>query len=337
MKFSRRYILVLLGVCISGFFLWRAFEGLDFAAIWVHIQQANPIWLLVGAVVYFAAVATISLRWQYLLRSMTNASLRQIIPLVSIGYMGNNVYPFRSGEILRIALLRRNHGIPFARATTTVVVERVFDGLVMLTFILVPLLFIDISSPVVRRVALVAAPLFLTALAVFLLLAARPNLLRRLVALVADRLPGKLGDVLRHLGEEVIGGLECLRSPSDLAGAVVASYLSWAIEASVYWIVSFAFDLNLSYAVMLLTVGVVNLAGLLPATPGQIGVYEFFVRTVLIAAGIDETRATAYALVVHAVIWLPVTLVGLYFLARQGLNLGSLTHARQLGGEAISS
>jgi uncharacterized membrane protein YbhN (UPF0104 family) len=98
----------------------------------------------------------------------------------------------------------------------------------------------------------------------------------------------------------------------------------------VYWLVSFAFNLNVGYPVMLLVVGVVNLAGLIPASPGQIGVFEFFVRTVLMAVGVDEATATAYALVVHVVIWLPVTLVGFYFLARQGLNWQAVTHAREL-------
>lgn len=73
---------------------------------------------------------------------------------------------------------------------------------------------------------------------------------------------------------------------------------------------------------MLLTVGVVNLAGLIPASPGQIGVFEFFVSLVLIAVAVPDTVAHAYALVVHVVIWLPVTLVGFFFLVRQGFGLG---------------
>ena len=81
---------------------------------------------------------------------------------------------------------------------------------------------------------------------------------------------------------------------------------------------------------MLLTVGVVNLAGLIPASPGQIGVFEFFVSLVLIAVGVADTEAHAYALVVHLVIWLPVTLAGFAFLVRQGLGWGAITHAREL-------
>ncbi len=324
------------GILISVIFLWGAFRNLNPQQVWVNIQTANPIWLIIGAAVYFIAVAIISLRWQFLLRSFKVISLRNLIPLVAIGYAGNNVYPFRSGEILRIVLLQRNHRVPIARATTTVIVERVFDGLVMLTFILIPLLILDVSSPEVRTVASFAAPIFLTALVVFLVLAARPELLRSLMRMISHRLPERLSELLRTTGEEIISGLEGLRTPADLAGTVVCSYLTWAVEASVYWLVSQAFGLDLSYPVMLLVVGVVNLAGLIPASPGQFGVFEFFASTVLVGAGVADGPALAYALVVHMVIWLPVTLVGLFFLLRQGLHLTDISQAQPLESQSAA-
>jgi uncharacterized protein (TIRG00374 family) len=249
--------------------------------------------------------------------------------------MGNNVYPFRTGEVLRVVLLQRNHRVPMMKSATTVVVERIFDGLVMLSFIVLSLSLLDVASPEIRQVASLTAPIFLVGLAVFLILAARPNLLRRLLELVSRPLPASLRALLLRVGEDVIGGLEGLRSPSDLLGTIVSSYLSWAVHAVVYWMVAFAFQLDVSYVAMLLTVGVVNLVGLIPASPGQIGVFEFFVGLVMRAIGVDEAQSTAYALVVHVVIWLPVTLLGFYFLARQGLSWQAVTHARELEQPAV--
>ncbi len=329
MKYGKWFVAGL-GIAVSAVFLWFAFRNLKPETVWMHIQQANPLWLLVGSVVYFGAVALITLRWGYLLRAIQYVSPRRLFPLVTIGYMGNNVYPFRSGEVLRILLLQRQHHVPMAKATTIVIVERVFDGLVMLTFIVVSLLFVEIASPEVRRVAMFAAPIFLTALGVFFVLARRPQILRSLLARLEHLLPGRLHQIAERIGEGVIGGLEGLRTPADLAGTIFFSYTSWMVEASVYWIVSFAFGLNVSYPAMLLTVGVVNLAGLIPASPGQIGVFEFFVSTVVMAVGVPDAQAHAFAVVVHVVIWLPVTLVGFLFLARQGMGWGSITRAREL-------
>lgn len=330
-----KWLVASLGIFISGVFLWFAFRNLKPEAVWLHIQQINLAWLIIGAAVYFIAVTLISLRWQFLLRASKLISVWSLVPLVAIGYMGNNVYPFRSGEVLRILLLQREQRVPIARATTTVVVERAFDGIVMLTFIVVSLLLVDINSPEIRKVAMVAAPIFLTSATVFFIMAARPDWLRRLMYLTRYVLPGRVHKIISHIGEDVIDGLKGLRTPKDLAGAVICSFASWMVEAFVYWLVSFAFNLEVGYPVMLLTVGVVNLAGLIPASPGQIGVFEFFGGLVLIAAGIDATQAQAYILVVHVVIWLPVTLVGFFFLVRQGLGWNAITHAQELEQRAV--
>lgn len=331
----KRWLIAASGILISLVFLWLAFRNLHPEQVWGSIRQADALLLLAGAIWYFAAVTVISLRWQFLLNAIQRIPLRSLFPLVCIGYAGNNIYPFRSGEILRTILLQRNHQISFTRGVTTVVVERVFDGLVMLTFILVPLLVSDVPSQEVRMVAQVAAPIFLTALVVFFVLAARPNLLRRLYAIIGRFLPEVLHERLSGLVEDVINGLDGLRSPLDLAGTIVSSYVTWALEASVYWIVSMAFNLETSYLTMLLVVGVVNLAGLIPASPGQFGVFESFASAVLISAGVAEIQAVAFALTVHMVIWLPVTLAGLFFLLQQGLNISAITRAQQLEQKVV--
>lgn len=332
----RQQFLVVVGLLISAGFLWFAFRDLQPGDVLDTIAQADRGLLLLGAVVYFGAVVVITLRWQFLVRAVTFVPLRRLIPLVCIGYMGNNVYPFRSGEALRVYLLYRNDGVPVVKGATTVLVERVFDGLVMLTFIMLPLLFIDIASDSIRQVAQVAAPLFLTALIVFLMLAAQPEILRRLVRFISRTLPGKSGDLVAAVSEDIIAGLEGLRSPAHLAGTVIASYTCWAIEASVYWLVGLAFSLEVGYPVMLVVVGTVNLAGLIPASPGQIGVFEFFASAVLIGAGVEEALALSYALTVHLVIWLPVTVAGFVFLARQGLNWRAITQAHDLESQPVT-
>jgi uncharacterized protein (TIRG00374 family) len=334
---NTKWLAVGLGILISGVFLWFAFRNLKPEEVLGYIQNLDVGWLLLGASVYFVGVTLISLRWSFLLRSIQRVPLKALIPLVSIGYMGNNVYPFRSGEVLRIILLQRNYGVPVVKSGTTVVIERVFDGLVMLTFIVVSLIFVKNVAPEIKMVAKIAAPIFITAVAVFFVLAARPNTLRQLMHPFGRFAPRRLHKIFSRLADGVTEGLEGLRTPADLAGAIISSFASWMVEASVYWMVSFAFHLEVSYPAMLLTVGVVNLAGLIPASPGQIGVFEFFVSLVMVAVGVTEAQAKAYALVVHVVIWLPVTLVGFLFLARQGLGWGAITHAREMETEAVSS
>lgn len=324
-----KWLVTIIGLVISALFLYLAFRDLQPEAVISHLQSLDWGWILVASTMYTLVVTLISLRWQFMLRSIQSVPLRSLMMLVSIGYMGNNVYPFRSGEILRTVLLQHHHQIPFAKGATTVVVERILDGLIMLSFVVISLLFIDVTSPLVRQVAGVAAPIFVGAMAIFLVLAARPNWMRWIIRLVCRFLPGRLAQIVTHLGEDVIAGLQGLRTPLDLAGAVLCTYASWMVEASIYWAVSFAFGLNLTYPQVLLVTGVANLAGLVPAAPGQIGVFEFAVKSVMLAYGITEAQAQAYALVVHVILWLPVTVAGFIFLAREGLGWSAISRARE--------
>lgn len=323
----KKWLITTIGLVISAVFLFLAFRNLNPWAVVAYLQGIHWGWLLVASLLYFAVVPLISVRWYFMLRSVQPIPLRSLVALVSIGYMGNNVYPFRSGEVLRVILLQHHHRVPLARAATTVIVERVMDGLVMLSFVVLPLLLIDLASPLVRQVAMVAAPIFVGAMMMFLILAARPDWLRWLLRLIGRFLPGALNRFILHLGEDVLAGLEGLRTPLDLAGAVTFTFASWMVEAVIYLTVSLAFGLNLTYPQMLLITGVVNLAGIVPAAPGQIGVFEFAVKTILLAYGVAEPQAQAYALVVHVILWLPVTIAGFIFLAREGLGWSAITRA----------
>jgi uncharacterized protein (TIRG00374 family) len=320
----RNQLLVILGIFISLFFLWVAFNGLNPAAVWRYVQEAQVGWLLLGVGVFFISMVLIAWRWGFLLRGVRRLPILYLSGLVSIAYMGNNVYPLRAGEFLRIFLLQRDYQVPVARTTTTIFIERIFDGFVMLLFILVPLRFISIASPQLQQAVEVAAPLFGGGLLAFLILALNPGWIRALTRFMMRFLPAKPGVLVYKLSEDVISGMDSLRQPRWLAGATLASFATWVFNAAVYWVVSFAFGLQHSFWVFLVITGAVNLAGVLPASPGQIGVFEFFVSTILIAVGVADELAIAYALVVHLVIWLPPTLLGFVLLIRRGFDLAAI-------------
>src|SRR4051794_8958383 len=110
---NQRWI-VIFGLAVSAVFLAVAFGGLKPAEVWEYIRQANPILLLIAVFWYFTSVAGISLRWQSLLNATKHVRFGTLFRLVCVTYMGNNVYPLRSGEILRVVLLQRDEKVPLA-------------------------------------------------------------------------------------------------------------------------------------------------------------------------------------------------------------------------------
>ena len=158
MSFLRKRWKFVFGVAISIVFLWFSLRGLHLQAVWHYIQVANFWWILPAVAVYFAAVWARTWRWHYLLRPLKSVPLKRLFPIVCIGYFGNNVYPARAGEVIRAFVLRRNEGISVSASLATIIVERVFDGLVMLLFVFFALPFVGFEQiPAIYRVTIVAA------------------------------------------------------------------------------------------------------------------------------------------------------------------------------------
>jgi uncharacterized protein (TIRG00374 family) len=198
-----------------------------------------------------------------------------------------------------------------------------------LTFIFTALLFVDLQSDALDTVILVTTPLFFGALLVFFWLASQPNLTRRLSAyLIRMLLPWRFRQRALNLVEHFLSGLEALRSGRALALAIFFAVWSWTTEASTYWIVMQAFEFRVSFFVLLLVVGFGNLATILPSTAGYIGTFHAAAIVTLTAFGVPKAVAASYALVMHATLWLPITLAGLFYLLRLGLRWSDFQQAQ---------
>ncbi|MCS7282482.1 MAG: lysylphosphatidylglycerol synthase transmembrane domain-containing protein [Anaerolineae bacterium] len=315
----RRLALLVIGAAISLFFLWLAFRDLHLPEVWMGLRTARYVWVIPGVVVYFISVWFRSWRWHFLLRGSKRVSANRLFPIVVIGYMGNDLLPFRLGEVLRAYVLWRKEGIHIGTTLTTALLERLFDGLTLILFVLFGLLFVPLSVFLGRIVA-VASAVFFGALMVFLFLAARPDLLRRLGRWGIGKL------VPRHFRrpfwgflEGIIIGLEGLRRAQDIAILFGVTVWVWLLETLKYWLVSFAFALDLGYIPMMVMGGAVNLLTALPSLPGYIGTFEMGIR-ILEGLGAPAAPAASYILVLHAILLIPVSLLGLFFLWLEGIR-----------------
>ncbi|NJL92649.1 MAG: flippase-like domain-containing protein [Anaerolineae bacterium] len=130
--------------------MWLGFRDLNLAELGRVIRGLEPGWIIAAIVVYQIAAYIITWRWYFLLRPVRDIPANRLFPVVMIGYMGNNIYPARIGELLRAFVLKRKVGLPYAPSLATIIVERIFDGLVMLIFIFIALLFVEIDEPFIN-------------------------------------------------------------------------------------------------------------------------------------------------------------------------------------------
>ncbi len=331
----RRWIALAVGVVVSIFFLVYGLQGLEISQVLGKIREANFAWLIPGVLIYFLAVWGRTWRWHYLLRPMKEIPLTRLFPIVVIGYMGNNVYPFRAGEVIRAYVLYRNEKVKVTASLATIVVERLFDGLVMLIFVFAALPFANIEQDWLRTMVIAGTVAFFGALVVFLFMATRPALARRVyTALIGRLLPERLQAPVLKTADHFMEGLESLRRPRDLMMILVSSVFIWLTETTKYWVVLQAFnfgpDAHITFFVLMLMTAVVNLATTLPGAPGYIGTFDGPGIKVLEAFGAKPDLAAGYTLVLHAALWLPITVLGFIYLAREGLSWRSFGEASEL-------
>ena len=322
-----------LGIIISGAFVVLALQGLKLDQVWHNIRNANYIWLVPSVFVYFLAVVVRTWRWGFMLRPLKKVSVPRLFPVVVIGYMGNNIFPFRAGELLRSYVLRRREAIAISSSLATVVVERVFDGLVMLVFVFVALPLTPIPGDSTGRfgnMVTLASAAFFGAMIVFFILAAYPNYFLSTAAWFAERLlPQRFAEPLLEFLNRFIAGLASLRSFRNVIMIFFTSVLIWLLETVKYWFVMHAFDFQVSFFALMLMNGVVNLATTLPSAPGYVGTFDEPGIEILKLYGVNENTAAAYTLILHAALWLPITLLGFYYMLRDGMSWSELSRAME--------
>jgi uncharacterized protein (TIRG00374 family) len=318
-----------LGVLISVIFVWYSVQGLKLDEFWSSVSHANYWWILPGIAVYFVAVWARAWRWHYLLKPIKKISTSTMFPIVAIGYMGNNIYPARAGEVLRAVVLKRREGVPVSASLATVIVERIFDGVVMLAFV-----FLNLSELArltggsgklgdidIQQVAILGTGAFIGALVIFLLAAMFPAVTAQIGQWFIDKvLPEKLREKVSGIMHKFLDGLASLRSPLNILMVFLTSAVIWLLEVGKYWFVMHAFNFEVSFFALMLMNGIVNLMTTLPGAPGYIGTFDGPGIAVLVAYGVAQATATGYTLVLHVALWLPITLLGAYYMTREGIQ-----------------
>jgi uncharacterized protein (TIRG00374 family) len=317
-----------LGLLISVAFLyWLAGQVRDLERLGDALRGAQYWYVIPALVVYFVGVWVRAVRWRFLLRPTQSVSTDRLFPVVVIGYMANNVLPARVGEFVRAYVLSQREGTSKSTTLATIFVERVFDGLAMLGFMVAVALFVPFS-PILQQIAGLTAALFLTLLAAIVFLALRPAIAESLIARSAPLLPTRFRRPAERVAVAGLAGFRVMRSPQTVAAVMSLSLLVWLCEAGMYYIIALGFFAHVPVHAMLLTVAVANMGTMIPSSPGYVGTFDALAVFTLGLACIEREIAFAYTAVLHGALIVPITLWGFFYLWRENLSLRGLRKAQ---------
>ncbi len=331
---GRKKALFLIGCGVTVFFLYMALRKQNLAEIASALRAAHYGYLLPALLVFSIGYLVRTLRWQFLLNPVKSVPLARLFPLLIIGFMANNIFPSRAGEVIRAYITGRKEGISRSATFATILIERIFDGLILVLFFAAVLLAAPLPAHLsaekqgmVQQIthAATATGLLLTSILAALLAAITWR--ERSVALfswIIRRMPGPSQAFAMRVLHSVMNGLESLTRARDAFFIFLTSIISWALEAASYYFVLNAFGLEFPFYVPVLLLSVVNLATMVPSTPGYFGPFEFFGAETLKFFGADPETALASVIVIHALVYLPITLLGGLLVGREGFSLREL-------------
>ena len=327
-----------LGVSVSALFLFLFLFRVDYPKTGEALKEANYVYVAPAILIYFGSLWFRTFRWQFLLRHVRLMSMGRLYPVVVVGYMANNLLPVRLGEVARSYYLGQREKVSATTTLATIGVERVYDGLTLIFFVFVAWPFLPLEKLLKNDAgelelaraagAAVVVAVFILAIVLFVAVAARPRLGRRLTNLLLIFVPVRYEAKVRELSELFIGGLESLNSPGKLLIIFVLSIPIWMMEVTMYYLITFSFDLDVSFALVMVTTATSNLISTIPATSGGIGTFEWATKVTLVSFGFDTEASVAYAAVLHVALWLPVVLAGLLYLWTQHRSLAELIRGR---------
>lgn len=324
-----------IGLLLSAALLWWVLKDADLPRVWAALRGSNlALWL--GCTVFATLIFPLrARRWQALLaHTYGRLPLTSLWHSTAVGMMVNNVAPLRAGEFARaFALTRAEPQVRFTAAFGSLAVDRLFDGTVVLLLMLAATLDPAFpagqtinGTPLATYLKPVAAFLAVVLLGALMLLFA-PQVVARGVDLFVGTVAPKFAPRIHGLLAGFVDGLRVLRSPGLMAEVVFWTVLHWLCNAFAFWLGFKALGIVAPFSAALLLQGLIAIAVAAPSSPGFFGLFEASGTIGLGIYGVPQTAAVAWALGFHILSYIPITLIGGWYLTRMRLHFADFRNA----------
>ncbi len=300
-----------LGLSCAAFFVWLIARQVEITELGNVFRNTTLGWVGAALVAFCTGYACRIGRWRKML-SQDNAELSWMQcagPLLA-SFAVNNVLPFRSGDIMRAFAFNHHLGTSSGIILASLFVERLLDLLMVILLLASALSLFSID---LKDFAGLGSTLLILISLLILLLLLFPNLfmpVARFMNLLIIKLAPRLGKKLETEINKGINTLTQLAEKRLMLKLLFWSCAVWLAEGTVFWCAAMALPGVENPLAGWLALPIGTLATLIPSTPGYMGTFDFFTIKAMTALGSTTAVSTAYALLVHALLWVPPTLIG---------------------------
>ncbi|MCC6487811.1 MAG: flippase-like domain-containing protein [Candidatus Hydrogenedentes bacterium] len=333
-------ILVALGL------MWLLFRGVEWHELRASLQKMHPAWLLLAQIPIWVSFWLRILRWKYIVRAVHPATFRSMFSATQLAFLVNFTIGLRLGEIVRPLVLSRLSKMPFSKSLAVCALDRVTDLVGLMAVMLVavfayrpekdivlPAGIFGIDHPPSISASLIVVGgegttvVLLVLIVVLVLLYLNQELVLRLTQRVVGAVSKRLADWVCHLFAQFAGGLHVFRSAGDMTKSLSFSMLTWVCFLLSYVCFMQAFGMDWPWYAPFVTQTVLALFVSAPGVPGMLGQFHIPIvgGLLMTVPGVPLSDTIAFAIVAHVANMIPITILGLYSLYREGFGFMELS------------
>lgn len=335
---NRRRGMFLAGMVISAGFIVYAVTSMDFRRAMAEIRNIHPLWIIPFALANLVAVYLRAIRLRYILWGLKNIPIHTLFSAISIGNMGNMIFPMRLGELMQVYQIAQKEKLSKSAVFTTLMVEKVFDIISILTMFALTLLIADPPVASIDRLAIIKRAGIILSLVTgvsitFLYLTLRFEDGTGVgTRLFFHLLPQKVAERVSVAFTSFRSGLRVFSKGHHMAGAIYSSVVLYITIAVGYSFALPIFGLPYSVEVGTMITVCLSLGIIVPSSPGFVGPYHAAIVIALGLYRVDTGVALGVAIMLHFVIFLLSVGMGIVFIRHEQISYTKLRNAENLGG-----
>ena len=331
-----RALQLILGIGVSVLCVWLSMRGISFGEVLYALKRANVLGFVAVMGLTLLGFLLRAIRWRYFIELDRRLPLQSLFSATMIGFMTNNVLPFRLGEFVRPWILARREKLPKTTLLATIVVERAVDMLTLLGIFGLTMMIHPIAENTeAGHKVQVGARLLIglcVGLTAFTVAAERNRVLaRKLIGGATGWVPPGPRDRLLHLFDGFLEGLGLFRDLGKLSIVFMLSFVMFMCFAVALGVSLWSLGISLPWYAGLVLLVITAIGIMVPGAPGGVGPLNIACIAGLALFGIGRAQSVPFSWFYFFSQWLPITSVGLVYLNREGLTLRSLGQAQ--GGE----
>lgn len=312
------------GIFFTFLFLWLALRKIDLQTMLGVFATINPTYLLLYLFSYTVELLTRTHRWMEI-QPRKEMNFKYSFFGVVLGYFFNNVLPARAGDLFRPYYFAKKQLAASGETLGAVVLERFFDGVMLLGMILISFQQFP-HNELLQKAGIVAGIFYFIILVGILLAILKRETYEKIIKFCLKFLPNKINSFFLNISMKFADGLNTIKDFKRLTMILVSSAFCWLSSVTSMWICFKAFGFEGNFITASFVITILSLSSLIPASPGNLGVYEYFcILLISNILGHTKEEGAAFSMVMHGLSYLYILAAGIIIIFIEGIKINDIT------------